>query len=126
MLGTLPQNKKSGWRDMVPMLVHVYNCTRSTAIGLRSYYLMYGWRPQLPVDPFFGTQKVDMNATTSTIFVQQLCERLKWVYNTSQDVIEKENKRHKQNYDHKIKYTQLGVGDMVLLKRTAFKDSHVM
>ena len=33
MLGTLPPNKKSSQRDMVPMLVHVYNCTRSTATG---------------------------------------------------------------------------------------------
>ena len=34
MLGTLPQNKKSSWIDMVPILVHVYNCIRGTATGL--------------------------------------------------------------------------------------------
>ena len=33
MLGTLPPNRKSSWRDMVPILVHVYNCTRSTAMS---------------------------------------------------------------------------------------------
>ena len=41
-LGTIPPNKKSHWRDMVPVLVHVYNCTRSTATGFSQYYLMYG------------------------------------------------------------------------------------
>ena len=81
---------------------------------------MYGLNPQLPVDLYFGTQKADMNATSAKP-VQQLWERLKWAYKTAQHVIEKENKRHKQSYDHKIRCTQLGVGDMVLLKSTAFK-----
>ena len=65
-----------------------------------------------------------MNGATSTKFVQQLCERLKWAYKTVQYVIEKENQRHKWNYDHKIECTQLGVHDQVLLKRTAFKGKH--
>ena len=69
MLGTLPPNKKSSWRHMVPMLVHAYNCT-------------------------LVPQKADMNATTSTKFVLQLHERLKWAYKTAQQVIEKENKIH--------------------------------
>ena len=65
-----------------------------------------------------------MNATTGTKFVQKLYERLKWVYKTVQHVIEKENKRHKPNYNHKVRCIQLGVGDMVLLKRMAFKSKH--
>ena len=47
-----------------------------------------------------------------------------WNDKTAQHVIEKENQRHKQNYDHKIRCTQLGVGDIVLLMRTAFKGKH--
>ena len=34
MLGTLPPNKMSSWRDMVLMLVHVYNCTNVQLQGL--------------------------------------------------------------------------------------------
>ena len=56
--------------------------------------------------------------------MQQLCEKLKGAYKIAKLVIEKENHRHKQNYDHKIRCTHLGVGDMVLLKRTAFKGKH--
>ena len=41
---------------------------------------MYGWKPWLPVNLYFGTQKADMNATMSPTFVQQLRERLVWVY----------------------------------------------
>ena len=33
MLGTLPPNKKSSWRDMMLILVHVYNYIRSIATG---------------------------------------------------------------------------------------------
>ena len=65
-----------------------------------------------------------MNAATSTKFVQQLHERLKWAYKTAQHVTEKEHQRHKHNYDHKIRCTQLGVVDKVPLKRTAFKGRH--
>ena len=38
---------------------------------------MYGWKPQLLVNLYFGTQKADMNAAMSTKFMQQLHERLK-------------------------------------------------
>ena len=124
MLGTLPPNKKSSWRDNVPTLVHVYNCTRSSATGFCPYYLMYSWKPQLSVDLYIGTQKADMNATASTKFMKQLHERLKWAYTTAQYVIKKENQRHKQNYDHKIRCIQLGVDDMVLVKRTTFNGKH--
>ena len=57
MPGTLPPNKKSSWRDIVLTLVHAYNCTRSTATGFSPYYLMYGQKPQLAFDQYFGTQK---------------------------------------------------------------------
>ena len=88
-MGISPPNKKSSWRDMVPTLVHAYNCTRSTATVFSLYYLMYGQKSRLPVDLYFGTQKADMNATTSTKFVQQLCESLKWTYKTAQQIIER-------------------------------------
>ena len=97
MLGTLPPNKKSSWRVMVPTLVHVYNHTISTATGCSPYYLMYDQKPQLPVSLYFGIQKADMNAANSTEFVQQLCERLKWAYKTAKQIIEKENQRHKSS-----------------------------
>ena len=64
-----------------------------------------------------------MNVTNCTKFVQQLHERLKWAYKTTQHIIEKENKILKQNYDNKVRCTQLGLGDMVL-KRMAFKSKH--
>ena len=85
---------------------------------------MYGQRPKLPINLYFGTKKADKNATTRTDFVQQLHERLKWGSKTTHHVIEKENKWHKQTYNHKIRCTQLVVGDKILLKRTTFQGNH--
>ena len=65
-----------------------------------------------------------MNTATSTKFVQQLFDRLQWAYKTAQYVIEKENQRHKWHYNHKIRCTQLVVGDKVLLMGTTFKGKH--
>ena len=124
MLGTLPPHKTSSWIDMLLTLVHVHNCTRSTAMRFSPDYLMHDQKPWLTVDLYFGIHRADMNVTASTKCVQQLCERLKCIYKTAQHVIEKENKRHKQNYDHKVRCTQLEVGDMVLLKRMGIRGKH--
>ena len=106
MLGTLPPNKKSSWRDMVPTLVHVSNCTRGTATGFPSILsIVWSKKPQHLVNLYFGTQKADMHAATGTKFVQHLCKRLKWAYKTAQHVIEKENQKHMWKYDLKIRCT---------------------
>ena len=49
-------------------------------MGSIPYYLMYGQKTQLPFNLCFGTQSADMNTTTSTKFVQQLHERIRWAY----------------------------------------------
>ena len=63
MWGTLPPNVKSSWRDKVLMLLHMYNCTRSTDTEFSPYCLMYGQKSWLPVDLHFSIQKADMNTT---------------------------------------------------------------
>ena len=52
MLGTLPKNPKSTWREQVPTLVHAYNCTKNGAAGFSLYYLMFGCKPCLPIDQY--------------------------------------------------------------------------
>ena len=46
MLGTLPPEKKSEWKNHIGALIHAYNCTQNSATGLSPYYLMY---PNLPL-----------------------------------------------------------------------------
>ena len=89
MLGYLAPHKKSSWRDIVPKLVHVYNCTRSTATGLAHTIWCIVKSFQLPIDLYFGTQNADLNTAMSSKYVQQLHERLKWAYKTAQHVTER-------------------------------------
>ena len=49
MLGTLPKEKKSEWKNHIGTLVHTYNCTRNSATGFSPYYLMFGRQPGLLV-----------------------------------------------------------------------------
>ena len=50
MLGTLPSEKKSEWKNHIGTLVHAYNSTQNSATGFSPYFPMYGRQSQLPVD----------------------------------------------------------------------------
>ena len=122
MLGTLPEKPKSTWREQVPTLVHAYNCTRNNATGFSPYYLMFGQKPHLPIDLIFGTNTADLKLKGNSItYVENLKKRIKWAYQTANDIIKKEQERNKQCYDHKVRCAKVMVGDKVLLRCTAFK-----
>ena len=95
-MGTLPQLEGHGANFSACVQLH-----QNTAMGFSPYYFMYGKIPGFLLICTFEPKKVDMNATTSTKFAQQLHERLKLAYKTTQHVIEK-NKRHMQNYHHMV------------------------
>ena len=88
------------------------------------YYLMFGWKPCLPIDILFGTNTADLKSNTSTKYVENLKWRIEWAYKTANKVIRKEQEQNKWHYDCRVKCTQLKVGDKVLLKCTAFKGKH--
>ena len=48
MLGTLPKEKKSEWKNHIETLVHAYNCTQSSATVFSPYFLMSGRQPHHP------------------------------------------------------------------------------
>ena len=54
MLGMLPPEKKSEWKNHIGTLVHAYNCTRNSATGFSPYYVMYRRQPNLLVDVTLG------------------------------------------------------------------------
>ena len=54
MLGMLPPEKKSEWKNHIGTLVHAYNCTRNSATGFSPYYLMDRRQPHLLVDIALG------------------------------------------------------------------------
>ena len=50
MIDTLETKDKQCWKDYLLTLVHVYNCTKNHAMDFSPYYLMYRWKPWLPID----------------------------------------------------------------------------
>ena len=74
MLGTLPKEKKSEWKNHFGTLVHTYNCTRNSAMGFSPYYLMFGRQPCLPVDVALGLAPHTITEPNTTKFVQKLRE----------------------------------------------------
>ena len=70
MLQTLPEKPKCTWREQVPTLVHAYNCARNNVTDFSLYYLMFGWKPHLPIDTLFGTNTADLKGNTSTKYVK--------------------------------------------------------
>ena len=64
--------------------------------------------------------------SNTTKFVQKLRERTKWAHEKAEAFQVKEAERHKHNYDRKSRAAALEVGDMVLVRVTAFKGCHKM
>ena len=93
-MGYHPQTEmpKSTWREQAPMLVCPYNCTRNNMTDFSLYYLMFGRKQHLPTDIIFDTNTAELKDNTSTKYVENLKQRLEWVYKTTNEVVKKEQK----------------------------------
>ena len=78
ILGMLPPEKKSEWKNHIGTLVHTYNCTQNSATGFSPYCLMYRRQPHLPIDVTLGLAPCTMTVQTTSKFVQKMRECTKW------------------------------------------------
>ena len=124
MLGTLPKEKKSEWKNHIGMLVHAYNCTQNSATGFSPYYLMFGIQPHLPVDVKLGLAPCTIMEPNTSKFVQKMRESTSWALTKAEAFQEREAQWHKRNCDKRGKGVALEVGDLVLVCVTAFKGHH--
>ena len=124
MLGTLPEEFKSEWVNHVNMLTYAYNCMRSNATGFSPYYLLYGWRPLLPIDIEFGVMTPDLTEVVTLKYVHRLQKRLDYAFKKAADFSRKEAQRSKKRYDKTAKTSKLEPGDLVLVWRKGFQEKH--
>ena len=125
MLGTLTPEQKKDWKSHVPALVHAYNCTRNTATGFSSYFLLFGREPRLPVDVEFGLQRGGQKGSPGeSNYISQLKKRLQFAYRKAKCMAQKQQARHRGLYNLRCRGATLSVGDLVLVKQTAWKGRH--
>ena len=66
MIGKLDPEKCQKWPEHIGSVLITYNATRSQVTGYSLYFLMFGRRPQLPVDLLFLTVKNKNGPVPST------------------------------------------------------------
>ena len=127
MLGTLTPEQKKDWKTYVPGKAHAYNCTRNTATGYSPYYLLFGMDSRLPIDVEFGLKRAKQQVPPSrSNYVTQLRRRHRFAHKKAKQVAGRQQARHKGLYDRRCKGAALGIGDLVLVKKTAWKGKHKM
>ena len=125
MLGTLTPEQKKDWKSHVPALVHAYNCTRNTATGFSPYFLLFGREPRLPVDVEFGLQRGGQKGSPGeSNYISQLKKRIQFAYRKAKCMAQKQQARHRGLYNLRCRGATLSVGDLVLVKQTAWKGRH--
>ena len=125
MLGTLTPEQKKDWKSHVPALVHAYNCTRNAATGFSPYFLLFGRKPRLPVDVEFGLQRGGQRGSPGeSNYISQLKRRLQFAYRKAKCMAQKQQARHRGLYNLQYRGAILSVGDLVLVKQTAWKGRH--
>ena len=125
MLGTLTPEQKKDWKSHVHALVHAYNCTKNAATGFSPYYLLFGREPRLPVDVEFGLQRGNQKGSLGeSSYVSQLKTRLRFAHKKAKQMAKRQQAKHRELYDQKCRGAELEVGDLVLVKQTAWKGRH--
>ena len=106
-------------------MVPAYNCTRNTATGYSPYYLLFGREPRLPIDVEFGLKRGRPQSPPSqSTYVTQLRRRLRFAHKKAKQVADRQQAKHKELYDRRCREAALGIGDLVLVKKTAWKGKH--
>ena len=114
MLRTLPETKKSHWKDSLHKVVRAYNCTRHEATGFSPFFLLFGRSPRLPVDVIFG---IEPNASLNyPTYVKEWQSAMKEAYALASKRSESSGQKGKKQYDRKVNSSVLQPGDRVLVQ----------
>ena len=115
MLRTLPEDRKSKWKDSVNKVVDAYNCTVNDATGYSPFFLLFGRPPRLPVDLMFGKSPTTSKGN-HTEYVKRWNGAMKDAYAKAISNASKAASAGKSNYDRKVRFTVLEPGYRVLVR----------
>lgn len=115
MIRALPPEEKADWPRRLQTLTFMYNCTEHETTGYSPFYLMFGRIPRLPVDVLFRAVLHDSAVVSYEKYVASLANDLKEAMVIAQVHATKEQNRHAQLYNRRVKGSNLNIGDRVLL-----------
>ena len=118
MLRTLDDNSKKDWKTHLDRLMYAYNTTPHSSTGYSPYYLMFGRRPNLPIDALLPGRPYSSN------YLDEVKHRLKEAYKTALQKNEKARFSQKAHYDLKVRGATPDIGDNVLVKKLSFSGKH--
>ena len=76
MIGKLDLEKRRKWPAHIGSIIIAYNSTRSLVTRYSQYYLMFGWRPRLPIDLLFLMRRTQMLTRTIEEYIASLYDHL--------------------------------------------------
>ena len=120
MIGKLDPECRQKWLAHMGSVLIAYNATQLLVTGFSPYYLMFSWRPQLPIDLLFPTHRGHNLTCTIDEYIEMLYRHLQKSVKIAQDSALKEALWQKWLYDHKVGAVELQPGDRVLVKLDAF------
>ena len=115
MIGKLEDEHKKQWPKYLAKLTHMYNLTSSAGTGYSPHFLMFGWRPRLPMDFLFPTHEVLGKMKPTDAYVVELIGTLRKAFEIARGITQEEAARQKQYYDGKASSVNLNIGDVVLV-----------
>ena len=118
VLWSLP---KSDWKSYVLPMVHAYNAARHDTTGFSPFYLMFGRRPRLAIDAFFGLESSAESSRTQAEYTTKFQSRLAFAYQKVSEEAARQTERYKAYYDQKVRESKLEVGDRVLIRALDLK-----
>ena len=115
MIRSLPPQPKAKWPQMLQLLTFCYNCTEHETTGFAPFYLVFGRVPRLPVDVMFQHGLTNDTVVSHSDFVSHLRKDLHEATQIVQRNSLKEQTRHAELYNRRVKGSPLVIGDRVLV-----------
>ena len=79
------------------------------------------------MDVEFGLQRRSQKGSLGeSSYVSQLKRRLRFAHNKAKQMAKSQQPKHRELYDQKCRGAELEVGDLFLVKQTAWKGRHKM
>ena len=118
MLRTLPEQKKSRWREFLNKVVHAYNCTKHASTGFSPFFLLFGRSPRRPIDLIFDTKPTAGRNSTENYpeYTRKWRKAMTEAYQLASKRSQDGQRQSKEQYDRRVRSTVLQPDDRVLVR----------